>query len=348
MSTRSARRQTKSTPPAQTKRRGFTVVRIDDALLDSAIRNWHANIFRYWVPMEPAPWEQFLKAFPERLDRMKELGLTLVLALPQIPNEHIKTYPADNRERLAAFWADEANLQDLVERWQHMAELCKDHPADVWFDLVNEPLNWIEFPKHPQKWNRWAQTVVDEIRQIDARHPIVIEPGPGGLCWGYRDFPLLQGDNLIYSVHMYQPHDYTHQGISDIRNTDLAKAYLERQRPWPGTYGEDPPGLWDRAKLADALTPAVEFQQKHGVRMLVGEFSAVRWAPNAAGYLHDLVGIFERLGWDWCYHSYQEFHGWNLECDDQFSDEPNARFATTPTARAQVIHEFMNRNLTRP
>jgi aryl-phospho-beta-D-glucosidase BglC (GH1 family) len=324
--------------------RGFSVVSIDDALLDSAIGDWHANIFRYWPPTQPEPWKQFQRDLPERLDRAHALGVTLILALSQIPNEHIKEYPQDNRERLVAFWADEANLQDIVERWRCMAEICKDHPADVWFDLVNEPLNWVEFPKHPKKWEAWAQTLVDEIRKIDAQHPIVIEPGPGGLCWGFRDFPLLKGENLIYSVHMYQPHDYTHQGIADIRNTDLAKAYLERQKPWPGTYGEDPAGFWDKKKLEDALAPAIEFQRRHGVEIFVGEFSAVRWAPNAADYLRDLVEIFERHGWGWCYHAYKEFHGWSLEHDDPFSDEPNAKLATTPTARAQVIHEFMKRN----
>ncbi len=325
--------------------RGFTVGGISDDVLNSAVNDWHADIFRFGVPSTPDKWELFLKELPGRLDTIERLDAVLVLTLNQIPNEAIKEYPKDNKARLAAFWADDANLQDIVERWRRIAVICKDRKAKVWYDLVNEPLNWEEFPKHPKKWEAWSQTIVDEIRTIDTRHPIVIETGPGGLCWGLKDFPLLKGDNIIYSVHMYQPHDYTHQGIADIRNTDLAKTYLERQKPWPGTYGENPAGFWDKARLEEALAPAIEFQKKHGVRIYVGEFSAVRWAPNADLYLRNLVEIFEAHQWDWCYHSYKEYHGWSLEHDDQFSDDKSPKLASDPTARSKVIREYMKRNI---
>ena len=331
--------------PQSKPHRGFNVVKLDDATLEPAARDWHANIFRYSIPNTNDGWNAALAELPERLDKIKDLGAILVLTLPQIPNEHLKDYPQEAKARLAVFWADDSNLHDLVERWRCIANICKNHDAEVWFDLLNEALNWTEFPSHPKKWEAWSQTIVDEIRRIDKRHPIVIESGPGGLCWGLKEFPLLKGDGIIYSIHMYQPHDYTHQGIADIRNTDLAKAYLERQRPWPGTYGESPAGFWDKAALENALAPAIEFQKRHGVRIFVGEFSAVRWAPNANGYLNDLVEIFEAHGWDWCYHSYKEYHGWSLEHDDNFHYDGTATPATQPTTRAIVIQKFMDRNI---
>jgi hypothetical protein len=60
---------------------------------------------------------------------------------------------------------------------------------------------------------------------------------------------------------------------------------------------------WDKAALEAALKPVVEFQQAYGVRIYIGEFSAIRWAPDdsAHRYLADLIDIFERHGWDWSY-----------------------------------------------
>jgi len=56
---------------------------------------------------------------------------------------------------------------------------------------------------------------------------------------------------------------------------------------------------------------AREFQLEHGVRMFVGEFSAIRWAPGAAKWLEDAISVFEEYGWDWTYHSYAGWNGWN-------------------------------------
>ncbi len=72
---------------------------------------------------------------------------------------------------------------------------------------------------------RWSQTVLDAIRVIDKTTPVVIEVGPGGLSWGFKDFKKLKGENIIYSTHSYQPHAYTHQGIGKLANTDLAQVY---------------------------------------------------------------------------------------------------------------------------
>ncbi len=253
-----------------------------------------------------------------------------------------------NKEVLAQFWQDKdgKTLETWIAAWKRIATLCAARPErGIWFDLMNEPLDWTQMPSYPQQWPIWAQRLIDEIRRIDTVHPIVIEPGPGSLCGGFETFPASKGNNLIYSLHQYQPQSYTHQGVEDIRNTDLAKAYLERQRGWPGKFNDASGGLWDKARLETMLQPVFDFVKRNpDAHIYVGEFSVIRWAPNGAQYLRDNIEIFEQHGWDWTYHAFHEWHGWSPEYDETYSTPENAIKSPGVNSRGAVLLEFFKRN----
>ncbi len=333
--------------------RGFTVDQMSAATLLKAAA-WHANSVRYMMrPMYradqiehvsyAAAWQHMVDALPGELAQADAAGLAVVLCLFEPPNEKARTYPA-GKERLAAFWDDDANSNALVRCWEQLAGLCRERHQPIWFEILNEPLDWRDFPNTPKKWPVWAQTTIDAIRRIDTHHPIVVEAGPGGLCWAYTNFPALKGAGLIYSTHQYQPHAYTHQGIADIHATDLQHAYLDRQLTWPGAFSDSGGGWWDKARLRQELQPLIDFQKRNGVRVYISEFSAIKWAPNAAGYLRDSLELYESLGWDWSYHALDEWPGWSLEHTDAFDGSAPAQRSQTPTARAKVMREFLDRN----
>ena len=246
------------------------------------------------------------------------------------------------------------------------ARICKDRDQVIWFDLLNEPLDWTTVHSQPcyaPNLPEWYQKTIDAVRKIDKRHPIAVEPGPGMLSWGFIGFPLLKDpyQKVIYSVHVYQPVGYTHQGVNG--QTIL---------PWPGIFGDNGGGRWDKNRLMQEYSAAIEYQKKYGVRIWVGEFSAARWAPGAADYLRDCIEMFEKLGWDWNYHALREAQVWNLELGDEVdlydakgnyvrtgiadpkSDLQYLKYGTlekhglpiptTMPARARVLKEFLNRN----
>ena len=275
------------------------------------------------------------------LEAAEKENIAVILDLHGVPNPNSKNYQKDSKGARSDFWNDDSNLTFMIRFWSEVAEFCKDRKQTIWFDLLNEPLDWNDFPSSPKKWPAWAQTLIDTIRKIDRRHEIVIEPGPGGLCWGFKTFPALKGEGLIYSTHNYQPHAYTHQGISSLENTDLAKAYLKMNQSWPGEYSDSNGGVWDAKRLESELAPVINFQKKNKVRVYIGEFGVVRWAPNADKYLRDNMELFEKYGWDWTYHSFREFHGWSFEYEPTFG---NVEKAKEPTAAAKVMKEFIDRN----
>ena len=137
--------------------------------------------------------------------------------------------------------------------------------------------------------------------------------------------------NVVYSVHMYLPHAFTHQGVHGS-----GKAYR-----YPGEIDGK---RWDKAQLEAALKPVVEFQRKYGVHIYIGEFSAIRWAPDdsAYRYLKDLIDIFEAHDWDWSYHAFREWDGWSVEHGPDPKDHSRAK---TPTDREQLLRSWFAKNL---
>ncbi len=51
------------------------------------------------------------------------------------------------------------------------------------------------------------------MRHIDSVHAIIIEPDPGGSPDALPYFEPLNVPGVVYSVHMYEPHQFTHQGV---------------------------------------------------------------------------------------------------------------------------------------
>ena len=182
--------------------------------------------------------------------------------------------------------------------WQRIAERCKGRTDVVYgYDLMNEAhhtspaLEGCDIVGLQEK-------IARAIRAIDPDTPIIVESMYCDPGW-FRSLSTIGLDNVIYQVHLYYPHDYTHQGIL-TPSTDF---YC-----WP-----DRKKGWNKDFLMKSLKPVIAFQKEHDAKMFVGEFSAIAWAANAEGYIRDCIEIFEDLGWDWTYHAYREFSGWSVE-----------------------------------
>jgi hypothetical protein len=176
-----------------------------------------------------------------------------------------------------------------------------------------------------------AERAAQAIREIDSQHAIIVEAPPWGSPESLADFSPLAVSNVIYSVHMYVPAEFTHQGVFNPTSKRVA---------YPG---EIDGRTWDRAALASVLKPVVDFQSAYRVPIYIGEFSAIRWAPDQSAYryLKDVIDLFEEYGWDWSYHAFREWQGWSVEHTE---DRANSQPAAEPTHRQQLLCERFSRN----
>ncbi len=273
---------------------------------------WGVNQVRWqlnWVPMRPAwnkamdleAYDAWLQGILDDTDRAVEAcekyGIHMLLDLHCAPGGRAAN--GVNRMFLERRYQDK-----FIEVWQMLAQRYRGRDIIYAYDLINEPSEPTLPPEGLLSWCELAILTTKRIREIDPDKPIVYEPGPWGRCDGFDDLEPLNLPSVIYSFHMYQPHDFTHQFQLKDRFPDGLR--------YPGEIDGQ---MWDRDRLRRSMRPAIDFANDFGVPMYVGEFSAIRWAPDESAYryLKDLIEIFEEEGWDWSYHAFREFHGWSVE-----------------------------------
>lgn len=302
-------------------------------------RDWNANLVRWQlvrhgrqgqsITMEEynAWLESELKKLDVALPLCEQNGLYVVVDLHSPPGGRVTSggYAGSDSQ----LFTDKACQKRFVEIWEHIARRYKDSKAVWGYDLANEPVeDFVE--QGCDDWQALAERAARAIRAVDPARTIIVEPASWGNPDGLSDFVPLTVSNVVYSVHMYIPHSFTHQGVY---GTGPALSY-------PGVIDGR---HWDKAALERALRPVIEFQQTCGVHIYMGEFSAIRWAPgdSAVRYLSDLIDIFESHGWDWSYHAFREWHGWSVE---HGPDRNNTKPLLTPTDRQLLLRKWYSHN----
>lgn len=288
--------------------------------------DWNANVIRWqvtnWNPVgssfDPVAYDNWLNLRLQLLDAAlpwcQQYGLKVVIDL------HAPPRSASG----GTIFTDSACMSKFVETWQSIANRYKNSDI-VWaYDLANEPVEG-NVAEDCLFWDELAQQTAQAILAIDPDHAIIVEPPYGGNPYGFDEFfQPLSANNIVYSMHMYLPLLFTHQDVIAGYTTPY-----EYPGSISGTY-------WDIDQMRTALKPVIEFQRKYGVHIYVGEFSAVRWAPNnsACNYISDAINVFEENEWDWTYHAFRESNVWSLELgEDRYDLTP----PLTPTARQILV-----------
>jgi hypothetical protein len=244
-------------------------------------------------------------------------------------------FPDQTSKQNAAFWDHPQLEQTMCNIWQKIAMDLLDYRDVIYgYYLWGEPLDRAQLPYPPHQWRPIAESILKAIREVDDQTWIIFQPGPGGQPFGYKDMEPLPDDKVIYDIHYYAPHQFTHQGVSVSEATGITKAMEQINVPYPLPM-EQHNNNWEikyylkscypipielmtsfnKALQLEMLRPAIEFQHKYNVPIIVLEFSVVRWAPipDSANYLKEAIEIFEQLGWSWLYHAWgMEGNQWNL------------------------------------
>jgi endoglucanase len=304
-------------------------------------QDWGANhvrvqIFTAGVPSSfGEPGESASEYFKQKVDPVlewcKEFNLSVVLDAHGAPGN-----PEHWSRPKRLLWEDFKWHENFARLWREIAQYYRDNTTIVAYELLNEPNMREQVKDTPADWNALAKKLTVAIREVDTYHTIMVGPIAWSNASGFTSLEPTGDPNTIYTFHMYQPHQFTHQGVGEGSKTGIQ---------YPGMIGNR---MYDKETLREMMEPAVEFQRKHNLpRLYVGEFSAIIWAPgkSAYNYLRDLLEIFEAEGWDWAYHAYREFHGWSLE--HEASDPKNIQRVDS-TDRLELFRSYFAKNRTMP
>jgi len=298
-------------------------------------QQWNANLVRWqlnWSEFDSnetnitAYWTWILAELDrldEGLEYSRTAGLKVVVDLHTAPGGR-------DSNNINEVFKQQHYLDTYYEVWEAIATRYKGNTTIWAFDLLNEPLEYNSSFKVTSLDNLMT-TVAGKIRDIDPDRTLIVEPGDYGAVDGYADFTPINYANVVYSVHMYEPIHFTHQGLS---------GFSDENSSYPGIVNGK---WWDKTELKNALAPVLAFQKQYDVPIYVGEFSAIRWAPNdsAYQYIKDCIEIFEEYGWDWTYHAFREWQGWSVEYLSGTSSEIKA---SSPTDREELLKFWYAKN----
>lgn len=286
---------------------------LQEADIKNLAENWGANSIRLMLmngdvrkPDPPyAIKESQLLKIDQFLDWCEKYKLRCILDVHETPGRVEWKGQKDRR-----LWED-FHFHDLLnDTWDKIAERYKNR-GDViaGYDLFNEPNMAQQAPGTPSDWNALAKRLTATIRKHDTQHIIIVEPIDWGSASGFSSLQSTGDARTIYSFHFYNPHQFTHQGV------------FTGAEPlsYPGLIGGK---IWNKNQLEKEMQPAIDFQQRTGCEIYIGEFSVIRWAPGDSGlnYLTDVISIFEKHHWSWAYHAYREWAGWSLEHEGSKSE----------------------------
>lgn len=236
----------------------------------------------------------------------KKYGLNVVLNLHKAVGNYCDI---DEDKKLL----DDEELQErFIALWMKLEEVFADYP-DVAFEILNEVTN-----VDPDKWNNLAEKTLCEIRKQNKTRKIII----GSIEWNHvsrlADLRVYDDENVIYTFHMYEPEEFTHQrGV--LRSSTL---YYNRNMEYPGDvekYRDYKKVVWDvedaylEYERIDAgfvnqfLQPALDFKKKNPGKILwCGEFGTIRHIPirYRENYMRDVIRFCKKNDIPYCVWNY--------------------------------------------
>ena len=199
-----------------------------------------------------------------------------------------KLHPIVNMHHHDALFEDPtAQKERFLSQWYQIADHFKDYPDSLLFEVLNEPHGNLT----PLMWNDYFGDALAEIRKTNATRMVLIGVAEYGGLGGLSDLALPEDDNIILTVHYYNPFSFTHQGAEWVGGSD----------EWLGTEWLDTEA--DRESVASEFSYAFQFSEANDIPIHVGEFGAYSKADLASRerWTTFLARWFEENGMSWAY-----------------------------------------------
>ncbi len=220
------------------------------------------------------------------LDRViawaQQFRLWVILDLHAACGSQNHDWHSDSRGK-AGLWSQPSCLRRTRALWAFLADRYREEPAVAGYDILNEAV-----VADSRRLSGLYRDIIREIRQADPRHIIFAE----GNSWA-TDLSCLDAVDdaqLVYSVHAYEPLDFTFNFVPCLR-------YPVKGRT----------GLFAKASLRRLLSRHRDFAKSRQRPLFVGEFG-VNYRDGLYGearWLDDILDIFYEFDFHWTYWTYK-------------------------------------------
>jgi endoglucanase len=299
----------------------------------------------------PAGWHHYTGPGPEfrirpeffaRVDVLVYAGLRQGLAV-LINIHHFDDFTTNPKAQTPRFLAI----------WRQIAEHYSTAPEGLALELLNEPKD----AATTEVINPIFAEAIRQIRQIDRNRTIFVGPGK----WNsISELPNLSlpgdDDNLVVTVHNYEPFYFTHQGATWAgRDTKVTGILFPGPPPtplsvnpelkvnkwvldWIKAYNTQPTAINPSSPQAfdGATEQAREWSEYYGRPIHVGEFGCLTFAEpvSRANYYRAFRELAEKAGFGWAMWDWKAgFHYWNAETNKAEPGMHDALFGPSTSSR---------------
>jgi endoglucanase len=261
-----------------------------------------------WAFKSGPQGKAFLAKLIEKVSMLNNAGLAVVVAL-------------DTSEDGKKALLEPANQSEFVDGWRSLARaLAQLKPDLVLLELLNEP-----YPLDgPQWWSLQSRTI-EAIRAVAPQNTLVANPGGWSGAPDYTaEFSPVADANTIYTVHVYQPLLFTHQGATWVWPVAAQVSGVDWPLDSADVEGASHYGITDEAIrqleyqitdgqfrvdwLRNLFDKLALWQRQHdGAPVYVGEFGvyrAVAPIPARLRWHKEVREAFEARGWGWAIWDY--------------------------------------------
>jgi len=264
----------------------------------------------------PVGWQHYVGAAPDYTIAPEIFARVDFVVTNIIANQMavmINTHHFDELDKDPAAATDE-----FLKIWQQVAAHYKKFPLQLAFELDNEPHEHAT----TARMNPLYARAIAIIRATNAQRTIFVEPGNWGNIDELKNLTLPPDDNVIVSVHCYDPFYFTHQGAKwsspDFRQTGVifpgppAKPLmLEAQldlKPWVEKWFKNYNTLPAEKNPSSALAFAEKLKYVrawsdfYGRPVHLGEFGAIAKADlkSRANFYSAMRHEAEKRHIGWC------------------------------------------------
>lgn len=273
------------------------------------------------LPIEPADYWHggqdgtFLKdgdtAIRGAIEKVLEAGLCIIVDCHPQKAEWMKVSDEGGRAKmLEAFWT---RFAEFSGTWVPTLD-----PERVFLEILNEPHDF----RDANIWSGAQSHLITLLRERFPKHTIIATGDEWGSIDGLLRLEPVRDDNVIYSFHFYDPHNFTHQGAT----WGFEPWRHMKGVPWPMTKESVEPIAsaiedkaarealrwsakepWDSKRVRERIKQAADWASTHNVPIYCGEFGVyAKFSPRAArlAWLRDVTAALDeckigRAMWDY-------------------------------------------------
>jgi endoglucanase len=176
----------------------------------------------------------------------------------------------------------------FLSQWNQIAEYFKNYPDTLLFEVLNEPNGNLTVAK----WNTFFSEALTEIRKTNPTRVVLLGVAEWGGLSGLSNLQIPPDENLILTIHYYNPFKFTHQG-AEWTGTE--------SQSWLGTKWNDTEA--ERETVENEFRYAKQFSQEQHIPVHIGEFGAYSKADEASRvrWTTFLSRWFEQQNFSWAY-----------------------------------------------